>query len=122
MTALHFDVPVGTEDEEPGVRHLAGEEAEQEKRILVGPVEVLEDEGERLGAGGVLDEGRDRVEKPETRLVALERWGSTTSGSRWRISGKTWAMAGAAPGGSAGDGSSWSWIIGASATAPHCAP
>src|SRR3712207_7749573 len=49
------------------------EELQEPQRRAVRPVEVVEDEDERLDGGDVAEERRDRVEEAEARLLGLER-------------------------------------------------
>jgi hypothetical protein len=73
VPARHLDVAVRAHHEKVGVRHLAGEESQQEQRGLVGPVEIVEDEHQRPGLGAALQERRDRIEQAKARLLGVDR-------------------------------------------------
>ena len=47
------------------VRHLAGEELEQTKRVVIGSVQIVEQHGGRLVGDELLDQRRDGVEEGE---------------------------------------------------------
>ena len=52
MLAPELPLPVGGEDQDPGVVQLARHEVEQKERGLVGPVDVVEDQDHRASLGG----------------------------------------------------------------------
>ncbi len=73
MLAAELHVAIGADHEEPRRTHLARQELQQQERRLIGPLDVVQDEDQRLRAGGVPQKGGDAVEEPEARLLGLER-------------------------------------------------
>ena len=74
VPARELHVAVGADEEQAHARELARDELEQAQRSLVGPVQVVEHEHERLRPRGALQEGGERVEEAEARLLrVLER-------------------------------------------------
>ena len=65
-------VAVGADDQDPAVGELAGHELQQQQRGLVGGVQVVEHEHERLRRRGALQERGERVEEPEARALGLD--------------------------------------------------
>jgi type II secretory pathway component PulF len=55
--------------------HAARQILQQEQAGLVGPVQVVEHDHQRLRAGGAAQEARHALEEPQPFGVALERWG-----------------------------------------------
>ena len=68
-----LDIAVGAEHHQPAAAQLLRQELQQQQRRLVRPVHVVEDHHHWLVLRGVLQESRDAVEKPEARLVRLQR-------------------------------------------------
>jgi hypothetical protein len=73
VVAVEVGVAVRAEQQDSAVADLARHELEQEQRGLVGRVQVVEHDRERLAPRGVPQEARDRVEQAEARLLRLER-------------------------------------------------
>ena len=73
MPGRHFDVAVRGDHQQARRGQLAGEEAEQEQRRRVGPVEVVEDEDERPRPSGAREERREGIKQPKARLLGVER-------------------------------------------------
>ena len=61
--------PVGAEQQQRRSRHLLGHEIEREQRVQVRPVQVVEDHGHRLPAGGFDERPAQPVEEGEPRKV-----------------------------------------------------
>ena len=73
VVAAELDVAVGADDQQAGVGEPAGEEAQQQQRRLVGPVQIVEHDDQRAGARGAAEELGDGVEDPEARLLGIHR-------------------------------------------------
>ena len=71
VMAPELDIPVGADQEQVRPREPAGDEAQQEQRGLVGPMQVVEHDHQRPGARGADEEVAERVEEPEARLLGL---------------------------------------------------
>jgi hypothetical protein len=71
--ALALDVAAGRDQQERRVGDLGREQAEQAERRRVGPMDVVEQDHERLPFGRAFQDRRDAVEEPETRRLALGR-------------------------------------------------
>ena len=61
----HLGVPVAPDDQDPSVPELRGHEPQQQQRRLIGGVQVIEEQHERLGRRGAPQVGGDRFEDPE---------------------------------------------------------
>ena len=73
VAAAELDVAVGPDHEDPGVADLAREEMQHQQGRRVGPMQVVEDQHERVATRDVLQEGRDAVEEAEPRLLRIRR-------------------------------------------------
>ena len=71
VVAAELDVAVGADQQQAGAGEPAGDEAQQQQRGLVGPVQVVEHDHQRARARGAGEEAGERVEEPEARLLGL---------------------------------------------------
>jgi len=69
VVRAELDISVGSDDEEPSIRELAGDELKQEQRRHVGGVKVLEHEDQRALDRSTLQKRRRGVEEPEPRAL-----------------------------------------------------
>jgi hypothetical protein len=69
--SLHLALAVGTEEESPGTPQLRSEVRQEQDRALVGPVEIVEDEDDRLALGRPKEERGDAVEEPQAGLIGI---------------------------------------------------
>ena len=80
--AVEIDVSIGADDRDPLVAEVAREVLEHEQRRLVGPVQVVEHDHDRVLARGVAEEGR---RPPRTAAAARRhrrgRWAPGCRGS-----------------------------------------
>ncbi len=79
--AAELDVSVGADDEERAVTEAAGEEAEQEQRGLVRPVQVVEHDHQRSRTCRRGEESGDRVEQAEPLLLRVAHHSRLTDGT-----------------------------------------
>jgi hypothetical protein len=79
VLATHLNVSVCAEDHQRAVAYLAGDKLQQQQGRGVGPVEIVEDQNERLRPGGTVQEGCDVIERAESRLLRSER------GKHWEV-------------------------------------
>ena len=98
VTPAQLHVAVGADQQDARSRQLPRQELHQQQRRLVRPVQVVEDEDQRLLPGRVLEEVGEAVEEAEARLFGRQLGGAGWSpGSRSRTSETTSAMTGAPP-------------------------
>ena len=69
MLASELPLPVGGEDQDPGIVQLARQEIEEKERGLVGPVDVVEDQDHRAPLGGGAKELCRAAEEAEPRVL-----------------------------------------------------
>ena len=95
MRSQHLVLAVRGQDEEPGVLQLPREIREQQRRALVGPVQVVEHDDQRIALRRAAQERGDAVEEPQPGLlgVAPRRLG-IRAGRRW-LDGTSGAMSAA---------------------------
>ncbi len=67
MAPMELVGTIGEHDANPDVVEVAHQEAEQVARRLVGPVEVLDDEGDRGSRGQPLEHTEQQLEQPSLR-------------------------------------------------------
>ena len=68
---VHLHVPVGADHQQPGPREVTGEVDEKIQGAAVGPVEVFQDEQQRLDAGGAAQERRHGLEQPPAVVLGV---------------------------------------------------
>ena len=73
---VRLGVAVGGDRQQRHVGQRARDELERQQRGGVGPVQVVEDDDERLALGGGGQQRGERVEEPEARLVGVELRGA----------------------------------------------
>ena len=66
VAAMHLVLAVGEHEQDPAVADGAQQEAQQVAGGRVRPVQVLDDDDQRLGRGEALDQGRHGLEQPAT--------------------------------------------------------
>ncbi len=66
------DVAIRADHQQPGIGQVAGQELQQQQRRAVRPVQILQNEHQRLVAGSILEKGGNRVKQPKTRLVRFQ--------------------------------------------------
>ena len=71
MMAAELDVAVGPDHQQAGVGQAPGDEAQQQQRWLVGPMQVVEDHDQRPRARGFAEKGRNRIEEAKPRLLGI---------------------------------------------------
>ena len=79
MRAVQLDVAVGGEHQDSITANIAGEVLEEEQRRLVGPVDVVQEENDRLGRGHAADEPGHAVEQAQPLGFAFQQ------GRLWEI-------------------------------------
>jgi len=65
-------VAVGADDQQASGVQLSRQELQEQERRRVSPVEVVENDDERLGSRSVLQDGCDAVEEAESGLLGLQ--------------------------------------------------
>ena len=70
--AMKLDFPVGPNHEDPRVPELLGDELEEEPRRVVSPVEIVQDEDDRVPLARPLPESGHAVEETKARRPGLE--------------------------------------------------
>jgi hypothetical protein len=73
MVTSELDIAVRRDHDDASDGHLRRQVAEKQQRRLVGPVQIVEHEQQRLALGRVLEERGDRIEETEPGLLRLER-------------------------------------------------
>ena len=66
---LHLHLAVRANDEQAGVMELAGEELQQEERRLIGGVQVVEEQHQRLRTGDALEQLRGGIEEGKAGVL-----------------------------------------------------
>ena len=61
-------VPARPDDQKPTLAHFPPQELQKEQGWVVGTVEILQNQNQRVALRTVLEEAGDRVEEPEARL------------------------------------------------------
>jgi hypothetical protein len=71
MGAVHLDVAVGPDHQQPRSLQVPGQMREQVEAALVGPVQVLQHQHQRLHGAGVAQEAADRLQQAPAVLLRL---------------------------------------------------
>ena len=92
VMAPHFDIPVGSNDQDPAATELPRHECQQQERRRVCPVQVIEDDEQGLVVRGVPEEGGDGIEEAIPGDFWLDERRIGEIGEPPRMSGTTCAI------------------------------